>query len=300
MPKTGTTSLQNFCYQNRRKLLKDGYSYPSKPKHLNYHEPWLTKNRRHDFLLDSYRKGFLDRVLEYLIDVSGDKTIILSDEAVYYQFFCSDGKFFEHVKNFFISKGYTLKVCVYLRRQDVWIESFYRQCVKAKFLTGYIGFPEKFYAFIEKERGMLDYQKNIMGFKALYPEIELSVRIFERNLLVGHDITSDFFSGLLNIERYKKLDDLQITWGAKNVVLEDTAYRLGLRGDSLKRVRQPFEEDDKSISSLPLDIHHNILEKYVPSNIELCQELGLDVNSRLCSAKPVFKSSARTEKFSSE
>ena len=127
-PKTGTTSLQTYLDKKQRKLRGKGILYPhnldklqnpSAPKHQ-----WFEKN-----LVTTNLGSFLENFKNIISQVKKDThTIILSSEGIYNYWW----DFPDESKDILceLSKLFDIKVWVWFREPLVFIESYYKQCIR--------------------------------------------------------------------------------------------------------------------------------------------------------------------------
>jgi len=127
-PKTGTTSLQTYLNKKQHKLRGKGILYPhnleklhntSAPKHQ-----WFEKN-----LVSTNVESFLENFKNILSQVTNDThTIILSSEGIYNYWW----DFPDESKAFLseLSKFFDIDLWVWFRDPLVFIESYYKQCIR--------------------------------------------------------------------------------------------------------------------------------------------------------------------------
>jgi len=127
-PKTGTTSLQTYLGKKQRKLRGKGILYPhnldklqnpSAPKHQ-----WFEKN-----LVTTNLQSFLENFKNIISQVKTDThTIILSSEGIYNYWW----DFPDESKTILseLSKRFDIEVWVWFREPLVFIESYYKQCIR--------------------------------------------------------------------------------------------------------------------------------------------------------------------------
>lgn len=193
MPKTGTTALQNFLLINNSKLEKYGWCYPtltdekagdlgdlelsglmSSGNGYKIYEDWILNN-----IKSEWDKG-LEDVLKYL----KEKSVIISEERIYKY---GTEKFIVSAKE----KFENIKVIVYLRRQDRAIESLYNTHVKA------LGECSTFEKFIDSDvvpKNYLEYVLKLDQISRIIGKENLTVRIYEKQQLIGNDTITDFLS----------------------------------------------------------------------------------------------------------
>jgi len=127
-PKTGTTSLQIYLDKKQRKLRGKGVLYPhnleklqnpTAPKHH-----WFEKN-----LVTTHLENFLENFKNIISQVKKDThTIILSSEGIYNYWW----DFSDESKDILceLSKLFDIEVWVWFREPLVFIESYYKQCIR--------------------------------------------------------------------------------------------------------------------------------------------------------------------------
>ncbi len=135
--KTGTTSIQGFLQRNRAQLADLGYLYPRTPgrsRHVRlslFLQPddaleHIPSWGRQSFPSpDAFRKTFRRRLLRE-INKSGLSRVVLSDEALYN----SPDQALQRLSRLAHRIAGSLRLVVYLRRQDDHLVSRYQQVVK--------------------------------------------------------------------------------------------------------------------------------------------------------------------------
>ena len=221
--KTGTTSLQNFLYINQDKLKNEGWNYPHFTEIKNPNIKFDQRNGQS--LLVSFLKkddDTFEECLNYIEENLKTHNIIISAEGIW-RLNNIDEFFSKIVKHF---SNINIKVVVYLRRQDQYLESIYNQFVKTianetRNLDQFVEYAEqnKITRYIDK----LTKLENVLGEN-------LIVKRFEKESFQGSkkDIISDFFS-IIGIE--DKIKDWQYS---KKV--ESQNISLGSRFLEIKRI----------------------------------------------------------------
>lgn len=192
-PKTATTTLQATFKKNRQFLEDKGIYYFKDDAFMAHHR--LTWALREKFNLPNHgvRKKIesLDIVVgKYLDEINHTdaEKIILSSEG-----FFSLGReapaAIHLLKETF--KEFNVKVIVYLRRQDKFLESNYAQSVKAA------PFDRRTVSdllFEVTTRDLYDYYDHIQPWATLFGKENIIVREFEKNQLINGNIIEDFLS----------------------------------------------------------------------------------------------------------
>lgn len=180
--KTGTTSLQFFLKTNRDLLRRFGFLYPLSPipENSSAHHllSWNLAELRQTGHLSL--EDILARLKDELRGHDGD--LILSSED-----FSRLGEAqIRTLKHYF--NGYDIKVIIYLRRQDLRIESYYKQNVVAGFLA------EPFESYVQRSLEQNDYFLLVKHWEAVFGKDRMVVRVNERSQI--KDIREDFMSVL--------------------------------------------------------------------------------------------------------
>ena len=213
--KTGTTTLQNFLYENRDNLIKEGWYYPISKE---YGEAYIVNGR---ILLNPFLdndNATVDRNLAHIVKLLDKYNVILSCENFWLLSLSDMKNLFLKVKKFYSN----IKIVVYIRRQDMYIESLYCEWVKLFVHT------EKrellsFVDYVEKKE-IANYLEKLMTLKDIFSD-NLIVRRFERESLKKQDIVFDFLSILgINI----KTEDIKL--------VEDKNQAIGYRLLELRRL----------------------------------------------------------------
>ena len=206
-PKTGTTMLQYFMADNRELLRKMGFSFPD----FGFRFDGIMRDRNGHFLIQRYfdeeKNRLYDREEELyaegmkllLDELSRHENVILSDEGIWNGYQHISG-FWEKLNARITKAGHTLKVMVYLRRQDSYIQSYWSQRVK-------VGLELSFQQFLSSKtikHRYLDYEKALDHIAAEVGQENIIVRVFERGQFKEDSLPADFLNvlGLSLTEEY--------------------------------------------------------------------------------------------------
>ncbi len=199
-PKTGSTSLEKFLYENRDVLKGCGYLYPEEIiRGYGHHDIAYLANGEYPKWAIPQDKTLADLInlLRHEIRKHHEKKIILSSEIFY---LLSKPK---EVARIIAELGFKLedtRVIVYLRRQDEVHQSWYNQRVKAQGYTGEIDDS------IIDSRDLWDYQKSLEPWRKIFGKKNIKIRLYEKSSLVGNDIRRDFIEVLgIDTENFKYL-----------------------------------------------------------------------------------------------
>jgi hypothetical protein len=186
--KTGSSLIQNFCKLNKEKLLEIGFFYPDNDNfderkgksagHWNLH-------RVFSGMQSKYSLG------DYLPDISPAENVILSNEMLTSEY--SDILRIAEKIHEKIALDYDVTVIVYLRRQDLYINSLYNEGIVSgnrkaewsieEFLNGG-HIPE------------LDYYVLVQSWANVFGKENIVVRPFEKQQFLEGDIIKDFLHSI--------------------------------------------------------------------------------------------------------
>lgn len=202
-PKTGTTSLQHFCYYNSDILTEKGYHYPKFP--FKYPNKGWTRNglflestlfdaegiRQKEKETENFYSGLAE--LRELFKTYNN--IILSDEGIWTACFNRKRgiplmrKLQEDAKD----TGYQVKIIVYLRRQDDFLLSWYNQFIKHSLTVKNTLSWEEYFNNYEKYLE-LDYYSCLKKLEKIFGRENIIVRRFDKKYLKDRSIIPDFLS----------------------------------------------------------------------------------------------------------
>jgi hypothetical protein len=199
-PKTGSTALQYFFAHNQERLRHEGICYPRYKRNPSIHNHLYFSNlvvkagaKRHREASARDRSLARRRIIAYMQKVINEAgschSILISCEEM---FFARDPFILADIQVLFTS----IRLVVYLRRQDQFIESYYLQYYK----MGKIREPIHSHKFL-KDDFWLDYHARLESWAAVFGHDCIIVRPFEKSQLRNADLFSDFLFNVFGIER---------------------------------------------------------------------------------------------------
>lgn len=214
MPKTGTSSIQKFLLNNLPVLEAHGYFFPKLP----YRYPFTFQNRNAYFMIGKqfHADGSRNRALEKETLKDGMATVysyfelfdnlILSEETLW-RAFRTHPYLFPYLKKHADNHGYRIKIIVYLRRQDEYQISLWKQNVKHPKTAMTLPFEERLEQVMTKEPLTLQYAATLDEISAIFGKDNLIVRRFDRAFWKNESITDDFLDciGLTRTDEYTDL-----------------------------------------------------------------------------------------------
>ncbi|HYJ66412.1 MAG TPA: hypothetical protein VEX15_01990 [Nocardioidaceae bacterium] len=196
--KTGTSSIQTFMHRNRERLADLGHLYPKTPgvtRHIRlglYIRPddtlddYIGWHRQRASSPQAFRKSFRRRLFRE-INESGLSRVLFSDEALY----GSSSESLRRLSRFTHRIAGSLRVVVYLRRQDDHFVSRYQQVVK-------VGETRRLTEWAAEldHASTYDYHARLRMWERLLDPDEFVVRRFESSSFVDGSLLQDFFEAV--------------------------------------------------------------------------------------------------------
>lgn len=231
-PKTGTTALQKFLFNNREKLLEKGSLYPVSGMISTQN---ITGVYSHHGLVKALLKmydpkspGIQSRdggewknsweELKKEIKKIKPKNVILSSELLTYrkEFYYSD--MIDLAKR--MLEEYETKIVIYVRRQDEFFRSLYCQTMKSplpqKVPNFNVNYPNintmRMSQFIGNFKYQANYYSTIELWKKNFGVNNIIVRVFEKEQIQNGNVADDFLDILnLKLEYNKNCKDLNFS-----------------------------------------------------------------------------------------
>lgn len=286
-PKTGTTALQKFFTENRQELLQsykvlypqagssEGESKVSShfPIAFSLNIPPIFCGRRGFKLVSTIP---YDEMVAFLIQEfrasEPDITVLSSEHFV----FVPPKKFVESLR-VLSSEFEEIEILVYLRRQDFFLESFYKQLIKDESVRLY----DDIWVFFQHVSQYADYFRYISEIEERISSrnIRITPLIYDRKVLLCENIVSDFIGRVLrlNINAFKQHYHENSSISAMSALFLRELNVLDIPPEVHKRIVQillSIDEttEDKRKYILTVDDRIKILEFYRRSNEALFKE----------------------------
>ncbi|WP_231133867.1 hypothetical protein [Campylobacter coli] len=188
-PKTGTTTIQNFLFENRSKLKQNKFLYPLSIEKDKQHWKLVTlscefqKNK-----INNYNNIFFDKLKS---EIDDKITTIFSSEGFVWSI--EDKKNILGLKNLLISLGFTkIFILLYIRNPVDLMISFSSQDIKnAHQYISYETSPEKHF-----KRHNFDYKWICESWGEVFGKENLIVRLFDKNEFYQGDLLKDFIHSI--------------------------------------------------------------------------------------------------------
>ena len=310
MPKTGTTSLQHFLFDNNDILNSKGWDYPNisnelflydykSRENLSYINAWGLRITAEKSEVQSINQ--FNNIMKCVLKHLEKYNVILSCEMFWTM---NLENLLKKIKSFYEE----IQIIVYFRRQDKFIESWWNQCIKNDTARTY-NLSEALDIYDE----YTNYLSKIQQMEDIVGRENIIVRIFEKEALepVGKDgdIISDFLItlGLYDIKNLckpaKRFNDrlsnylIEVkrlfnknflpTIDDENLLEERRKYFLGLKANDLfLSVEKELKSNGQSISDGVLSPQERIkiLNQHKEENREIARryfgrdELFQDMN----------------------
>lgn len=305
--KTGTSSIQRFLHENRARLAELGHLYPLTPgrtRHVKLGlfikpDDVLAKTpawRRQGFASpDDFRAGFHSRLLAEFGE-SGLSHVVMSDEALY----GASDEALARLRTLTDEIASSLRLVVYLRRQDDHMVSRYQQDVQlfqTRKLTTWL--RELNHPWI------YDYDAKLRTWQRILEPTEIVVRRFERERFVGGSLLQDFLEAAgidVSADELEQVPSVNDSLDAESVEFlrllnllrranDDAAALLDDKRPLVRRLAKASSGPTLTAPDSDLD---DFMEQWEPSNQALAREMLGDPAGRL------FEASRKTAGTTSE
>ena len=280
MPKTGTTFLQKGLFDRRAALSERGILYPDPIAGLG---PAVSPSIAHHWLahaLMKRRKGYTPSADFSLLDehIAALKAEIsnpaLSAAVVSSEEFSGFREpLIQRLRSIFPEPD--TAVVVYVRRQDLWLESYFAQLVKVSRATS-------IHDLLEKEAWRLDYDSCLKVWSSHFGESNIILRPYGRDENLP-DLWTDFFRSIGHEQASEIVPiqpsvnqslSYQLTMFSKAV--SRYGYHLGFRR-MLDKVNSYYPQTGEGLKYLSLSEAELIRARFAQSNKDVAQRyLGRD------------------------
>lgn len=199
LPKTGSTAIQGFLKDNGERLLEHGAHFARAPGRRNHAmlATYVLGDRarrglqRRSAKLSSDKDIFQARlpvlIAEELQQLPASiRTVIYSSEMLGYSI--RGPEYAERLRALFAPHFGTIRIVVYLRRQDEAAVSAYTTQMKAGGKTRFEILPDA------DAKPRYQYHHVLDVFAQAFGEAAMRPRVFDRSLLVGGDVVKDFLA----------------------------------------------------------------------------------------------------------
>jgi hypothetical protein len=305
--KTGTSSIQTFMNRNRERLADLGQLYPKTPgvtRHIRlglFIQPdgslddRIGWHRQRASSPEAFRKSFRRRLFRE-INESGLSRVLFSDEALY----GSSRESLRRLSRFTHRIAGSLRLVVYLRRQDDHMASRYQQVVKigeTKRLTEWVNEPDLSDTY--------DYDARLRMWERVLDPDEFVVRRFERDSFVDGSLLQDFLDAAgidARAEDMAQGPSRNIRLDAESVEflrvlnlyrVENEGARVGLI-DNRKLVSRLVEQTRGPVLTLPTSSLDQFMERWEEGNRAVAQRYLHDGTGEL------FRMPRRTDNTTTE
>jgi hypothetical protein len=185
--KTGSSTIQVYLAKSRDSLKAKGFLYPRAgllgPNGNAHHRLSFAMLKQYPSYAPQAWNRAKEEVMEELlaeVHASAATKVIVSSETFYT---AGSEEMVSWLKNSL--SDFYVRVVVYVRRPDLWFESWYGQSVKT-------GNPSTADEFIESRAH--SFLPNVLTYADIFGNDRMIVRIYDREKLVGGDVLSDFLS----------------------------------------------------------------------------------------------------------
>jgi len=277
LPKTATSSIQSFLYNNAAFLDQHGYHYIQTGLNhtLKCHHDLVWKLGLHkgpSYVEENVEK-YKEEILVSLrseVENNPDKDLILSSELLT---FIGDFKKLNPVLEIF--KGKEVNYIINLRRQDRFLESLYQQVVKD-------GVGLTFEEWFHRSKGVGNYNALISKLLQITKKENVTVDIFDsripnlhptENFLLALGLEKEYLKSF-NIENLRENESL--SRGQINKLQASNLLNPNLRFDLLRKFTEENSEGSvKKAKYLDEAWRKRIIDNFQISNLKLIETMGI-------------------------
>ncbi len=286
-PKTGSSSIQFFLDDNQAALEQHGVSFPIFERSWKRISPrrnghiivagWKTPQGTPP--LDEPRNCYHEGLDLIARAAKNHDAVILSDES-FWECGHRNPKFWPQFKKDLAERDLRLRVVFYLRRQDLWIQSYYKE--KAKTRTS-LSFAD-YLVECEQRRFFTDYGAYLDMLDKTFDREDVFIRIMESGQFAGAEqtIQSDF----LDILGLSLADGFKVKSEVRNQALSGTALEISRLLNGLdenhvrgKKTRKAIKElqakkppEEKVTLFESMQAQKEYLDSYAASNEHVARE----------------------------
>ena len=317
IPKTGSSALQHYFYYNKKAFERVGVGYFIPEYRFT---PWDTRSNAHFVLaevlntlsiadtnnkyrmlekypslnvfqlkLDKEKTDNLKKVKESFKEYARKyDVLILSEEVIWhYDYFYNN--YWKVYKDYLEDciDDCEIDVVIYLRRQDKWIESKWKEDMRNE-LPLPLSFIETLNLY--EEIGYLDYYSSLKRIEKVFGKNHLKVRNFERNTFVKGSIINDFLS--INPSIIVPIDAVDNNYNVNQSISIETAHAMSLINKGIVNIwprnsryyfgsnffSNVFSKETKAVSVMDREEIINLLNRYKEGNQKISCEYN---NSKL-------------------
>lgn len=188
--KTGTTSLQRFLHSNRGQLKAQGVLYPDYGllHHAHHEWPWSIAGVDGGRRLTDTSEQLLKRYLAEADAQRCDQLLVSSEEFEFVRAPAKLAGLAEQLKDF------QVKILVYLRRQDYYLESEYGQHLRMYEKRETKEIDE--FLFWHALADRFNYRRLLTPWAEAFGYDNIKVRVYEKERFAAGSIFTDFLSSL--------------------------------------------------------------------------------------------------------
>lgn len=286
--KTGTTSIQTFLHANRRRLADLGFLYPRTPGKTRHARislsvlPEESVERAPAWHRQGYTShpDFREEVHSSLraeLAEAGLPRAILSDEAL----FGAKPVALERLRELTDDIARSLRLVLYLRRQDDHVASRYQQVVK-------VGETRRLVERVQalNLRGFYDYRAKLDRWQKAIEPTTIVVRRFERESFVAGSLHQDFLDAAgvdARADELRQVTQLNESLDAESVELLRilNLFRVQHHGATagqidnralIERLRSVTAADPGPTLTLPPDMQDAFMARWEESNRAVARE----------------------------
>lgn len=296
--KTGTKALQSFLSNNRENLRGERISYYHPfENHLAYYTPGnggfllpLIYDRIGEYVDPEKLHSALEESRRACDSLTAADTLILSEEVLWISGFSYE-KYWDALRNVvgdIWGRDIDLNIVVYLRRQDDWTFSLWKQ--RAKFHTHPVTtmFPD--YLQDLRRQGITDYSVCIRRMEEAFGRRNIVIRRYNKTLSGENEICRDFMAALdlpwkdtYIIDRERVNDSITLAAAEATVFIRREKMDKGLERESVIKAIELFSHMDPEKNT-----YYPLGQVERRKLLDACKEGNSYISDRYFDGEPLF------------
>lgn len=290
--RTGTTAIQRFCTDNLKFLKENNCCYPV----AKYRYKYISPRRNGSFLVYNaivpegqdvglYNEKMLDDCFSTLVkSFENCDKVLLSNENLWGRLGLRYTERWDRLKKLSEDENFNIKLIVYLRRQDEWIESSWNQRIKHE------NYDKTIEEYVEEIIWPLDYYKRLEELSKLVGKENIIVRRYEKGQLLDGSSVSDLLN-ILGIEYDDKQRSINYADPINIRLTNNMLYlkRMINHYSASNKIKDSFvekgllaasqESNAPKTAMFPIEKAKAFYEKYSESNKKVAEEYIGDTKS---------------------
>ncbi|MBO5245793.1 MAG: hypothetical protein J6B28_00855 [Eubacterium sp.] len=291
-PKTGTSAIQHFLLKNNAVLAEHGYRFPKLPCAYTY-----ARDNRNGYFI-TQKQGYAKGLKQILTCFEDSDHVILTEENLW-RYFHTSPTAAQKLKDHADANGYQIRVIVYLRRQDEYMESLWKENIKHAKHFSSLTYEQRLSEILENESFLLTYASRLDALAEVFGQEQLIIRRYEKDTWKNGLIIDDFLDciGLEHTEDFRDLEkpkNLSLsanTAQIMRIINKNQQFTPEEKTYLVRFVREisPDSQAQQPCSMLSTAEAEELLQRFAEENTRVANEYINDGNPLFQPIQPLIK-----------